>query len=176
MKKLIVMCLLAIMLLATACGIKADSVYHVTHEGEEYRIDLQAHTISHQGQLYRYEITGNTVTLIYPDGSTYWRTYQSNGNYGGWSDDYDEGRYLSGDTLLGVLSFKPPNTKESKNIFLIFLLIAMGEFYGISPNTAWYVSYGWRFKDTEPSELALIMTRVSGIAAVIIGVMMIFLS
>lgn len=51
-----------------------------------------------------------------------------------------------------------------------FLLIVMGIFQLVSPQTAWYLSYGWRYKDAEPSDIALVMERVGGVVAIIVGI------
>lgn len=175
MRRILLCCMLAFMLLASSCGAKGDSNYSVTYGGESYVIDTSEQTITHQGEHYRYEISGNTVELIYPNGSRYWRSYQSGGSYGGWSDDYSSQRYVSGDVLLHILDFKPPGEAKSKNVVLIFFLIAAGAFYAISPKTAWYLSRGWQYKNAEPSEAAIEVNRMMGIAAVVIGVLMIFL-
>lgn len=53
--------------------------------------------------------------------------------------------------------------------FIGFLFIISGLFAAISPYSAWYLSYGWRFKDAEPSELALSTERIVGIVLVIAG-------
>ncbi len=38
--------------------------------------------------------------------------------------------------------------------------------------TVWYLSYGWRYKDAQPSDAALVIGRISGIAALVIGIVM----
>ncbi len=49
------------------------------------------------------------------------------------------------------------------------ILMAAGALGAISPYSAWYLSTGWKFKDAEPSEAALLMNRLGGIAGVIVG-------
>jgi len=49
------------------------------------------------------------------------------------------------------------------------ILMVAGALGAISPYSAWYLSTGWKFKDTEPSEAALLMNRLGGIAGVIVG-------
>lgn len=51
-----------------------------------------------------------------------------------------------------------------------FLLIVMGIFQLVSPQTAWYLSYGWRYKNAEPSDIALVMERMGGVVAIIVGI------
>ena len=53
--------------------------------------------------------------------------------------------------------------------------MALGLFHLISPHTAWYLSHGWRFKDAEPSDLALALNRMGGGIALLIGLLLVFL-
>lgn len=54
--------------------------------------------------------------------------------------------------------------------FLIGLIaLVIGVVNIASPETAWYLSDGWKYKDAEPSDEALLLTRVGGGAAILIG-------
>jgi|GEM_PF-919153 len=53
-------------------------------------------------------------------------------------------------------------------LFLIGGLIAF-----FSPQTAWYLSIGWKLRDAEPSDAALAWNRISGVVLVVIGFIMI---
>ncbi|MCM3785053.1 hypothetical protein M3231_18945 [Neobacillus mesonae] len=57
--------------------------------------------------------------------------------------------------------------------FFGFLFIIGGLIAALSPHTAWYLSIGWRFKDTEPSDLALVVERIAGIILAVIGFILI---
>lgn len=61
-------------------------------------------------------------------------------------------------------------------IFIFFILLVIGVINLLSPETAWHISDGWKFKDAEPSENALLWIRIAGvidlIAAVVILVKM----
>ncbi|UMZ74371.1 DUF6199 family natural product biosynthesis protein [Natranaerofaba carboxydovora] len=54
---------------------------------------------------------------------------------------------------------------------IIFALGLLGVF---RPKTVWYLEIGWKVKDTEPSELALIANRVIGGILLIIGLGLMF--
>ncbi|WP_454189863.1 DUF6199 family natural product biosynthesis protein [Paenibacillus sp. Marseille-Q7038] len=53
------------------------------------------------------------------------------------------------------------------------LFIIVGLIAAISPYSAWYLSVGWKFKDAEPSDLALGVERIVGIVLVIAGFIMV---
>lgn len=50
-----------------------------------------------------------------------------------------------------------------------FLLMMLGLFNALFPYPAWYLSVGWRIKDAEPTEAALITNRAVGVIAAIVG-------
>ena len=54
------------------------------------------------------------------------------------------------------------------------ILIILGIVAIINPKLSWYLSWGWRFKDVEPSEAALIAARLSGVIFVLFGLFLIF--
>lgn len=56
------------------------------------------------------------------------------------------------------------------------LFIIVGLIAAISPYSAWYLSVGWKFKDAEPSDLALGAERIVGIVLVIAGFIMVLSS
>jgi hypothetical protein len=55
-----------------------------------------------------------------------------------------------------------------------FILIIVGIIGAAFPQAMWYMSEGWKFKDAEPSDFYLIMNRVMGVVAVIIGFYLLF--
>ncbi|QNL45926.1 hypothetical protein H8790_13240 [Oscillibacter hominis] len=163
--------------LLCACGSPAPSTnYEVSQDGWEFVVDTEQQTITHGDDVFRYTVGGRTVEITYPDGSTYFRTYDSAGWHGGWSDDYSEDRYIPGDTLVELLSDGAQPEKSSGNSpFIGVLLLAIGGFNAISPQTSWYLSYGWRFKNAEPSDAALLLGRCGGVLAAVIGLFLLFL-
>ncbi|HAS73567.1 MAG TPA: hypothetical protein DCS67_05430 [Clostridiales bacterium UBA8960] len=52
-------------------------------------------------------------------------------------------------------------------------VILFGSMLVFFPAHAWFLSYGWRYKDVNPSEVALVIHRFSGVIAIIIGIMII---
>lgn len=166
-----------------ACASSQPSVYRAQRDGKEYVVDTVSKKISDGTHTYRYSLDGDSggysIKITYPDGSTYsWDRRASGGGafygYGGGSKDYDENRYVSGDTLCDILEAAVPEKKEPGNVLLILLLLAVGIFNTVSPYNAWYLAYGWRYKDAEPSDLALGEARFGGIVALVVAVIMIF--
>ena len=169
----LMLCLLAAILL-TACGGQRESAN--TYEKDGFTVNREAGTITHGEDVYTYEISsgGSSIQITYPNGATYHWTWSGNMGYGGWSDDYDPERYADGDTLIDLVNFQPPR-ESSGDPLLGLLALAAGVFNLVSPRTAWYLSYGWRFRDAEPSDEALVLGRVGGGAAVCIGLLLCFL-
>jgi hypothetical protein len=55
-----------------------------------------------------------------------------------------------------------------------FFAILLGLFAALAPETVWYLTEGWKFKHAEPSDFALVMTRLGGGIAVIVGLVGLF--
>lgn len=172
---LVSMCLLAVL---CACFREEPGPKTVVHNGKTYTVDQENLTISDGEHVYRYEVKGSgssvSYRFVYPNGSSYHWTWSNNVGYGGWSDDYDETLYVDGYTLRDVLDAEMPRESEPKNVPVIFLLLVVGIFNAAAPQAAWYLSDGWRFKDAEPSDMALGLTRFGGVVAIVIAVVMMF--
>ncbi len=168
--------LILIAALLAGCATTPE-VYTISYIGTDYTVDTINGTISDSLYTYLYEIDGpsdrRSVTITYPGGARYYWTYENGGGHGGWSEDYAPDRYADGDVLLKVLEMSAPK-EYSGHPFLGLLLIALGAWYTLSPRSAWYCSYGWRYKDAEPSEAALVIGRLSGIAVILFGFFTIF--
>lgn len=167
-----------IVCLLSACSQKEETAGHtVMQNGKEYTIDYDAMTISDGTYVYHFQVNGRGNSsvhyeFVYPNGSKFYWTKQNNGGYGGWSDDYNEEAYVDGYTLLDVLDARTTKESRSKNVILIIVLFVIGLFNAMTPETAWYLSDGWKFKNSEPSEAALGLTRFAGIAAMVLAVIM----
>lgn len=180
MKKIhIFMIIILLVLSLSACSSSADTTYSIIKNGTSYVVNTENCTISDGSNTYQYSFSGNSssynVDITYPDGSTYWFIMSGNSGYGGWSEDYDENRYADGDILREVLIEKAPKESNPGKFIAIIFLLAVGIFHSVSPHTAWYLEYGWRYKDVEPSELALGLNCVGGVVAIIVAIIMIFL-
>lgn len=157
----------------------APVTYTVERNGTAYIVNTELGIISDDLYTYLYEVEGSgdrrSVTITYPDGPTYTCSYNGSGAVLSWSNDYSPNRYADGDTLLAVLEAQAPK-EYSGHPILGLLLIALGIWHTLAPRAAWYLSYGWRYKNAEPSDAALLVSRISGIAVVIFGLYYLFLS
>ena len=154
--------------LLTACVGKTQTVYEVNG----FTIDKEAQTITKDGDVYHYEISGDEITITYPNGASYYWTYWEHGGYGGWTDDYDPVRYADGDDLLDIIGHKASRS-SSGNGGVGLLIAAIGLFDLLFPRVSWYLGYGWRFKDAEPSDAALVLSRIGGGIALLVGVLLV---
>ena len=62
------------------------------------------------------------------------------------------------------------------NVIFGMVMLILGVVNAISPETGWRMSEGWKYKDVEPSEAALLWGRIGGIVCIIIGFVIIFRS
>lgn len=181
---LLTFCLFALMSLAmlTACGSeKVTQPYDVTYNGKTYTVDQVQQTITVDGEVCHYEIEsrGSIVNfhVTYPDGSIYWWQEDQYGGMGGWNYGYDPERYVSGETLWEVLELDHSVERSASGKYVApgLLLILLGVVNAAFPRAMWYLSYGWRFKNAEPSDAALLVGRAGGAVVAVAGVICLFL-
>lgn len=173
----------AAMLLAGCKKEPAPTVYAIDVYGATYIVDTENCTISDGTYTYGYEYaaSGSSVSFTYPDGNVYSAgisTANSSGaggvSAGAISADYD---YSSGytDPLTLYRALTSPREKgkvSDTNPLVALLLCGVGIFNLAAPKASWYLSYGWRFKDAEPSDAAITLSRIGGGIAIVIGVIM----
>ena len=157
-------------LLFSGCG-KSSGTLQV----QGYTIDRTDSTISRDGVTYHYQVIGDSVTITYPDQSTYQTMYQNGGSFSGWSEDYDPDNGVPGDVLTDLVCENAVPKRDTLHWILSFLCWLLGGFILIFPKASWYVCYGWRFQNTEPSSAALIWERITGVILIIAGFICIFI-
>ncbi len=176
MRKISFFILVTVLLLTVcSCSSSSPTTYTVEVKGETLTIDTENKTISDGTYLYEYDISGYDLTITYPNGTIYsWTTDRYGNGSGGWDSDYDPYRYVPFSTLQAALEEQEYNHTPPKNIFPILLLLGLGIFVEAAPRAAWYLEYGWRFKDAEPSDLALGLNRFCGVILLVVAVVMMF--
>ncbi len=164
---------LSLMMVLCACADQSES-WTVSRNGIEFLVDSQ--TISDGSHIYQYEFSGHAesyqITIAYPNGSAYWFSKSGQNGHGGWSEDYRETAYVDGNTLCQVILARAPEPEAAGPILGAAALIVLGLFHGLCPERAWYWGYGWRYKNAEPSDDALMLSRLGGIVAVVLGVIL----
>lgn len=168
----------ALALSVCACTGYENSAYTVEQNGVEYVVDTEKHTIFDGTYTYQYEFSGDRdryqVDITYPDGSTYWWNADSYGGFGGGSGDYLNG-YADGGVLREILAEKAPRGEaESSRILIAMVITAIGAVGIFFPYAVWYLGYGWRFQNAEPSDAALALGRVGGAIVAALGLFVLF--
>ena len=172
--------LIVLLLSATlfGCGQK-QTVHTVTMDGKNFTVDSGQKTIYDGEYTYQYQASGDassfSVTITYPNGSSYWTNRNNGMGMSGWSDDYAEDAYVPGDTLVDIVQTRAPRQVSGVQILSGLVLIALGIFSMAVPQASWYLSYGWRFKDAEPSDVALVYARIGGGVAIAAGLILLLL-
>lgn len=150
----------------------------VEKDGKTFEVNFMENLIFDGTYTYEFTFSGDSknyhINITYPNGATYFWHQSGSSGYGGWSDDYDESRYVDGYTLCELIVPEAPKRVNPAKVLGIIFVIGVGAFYAIAPKAAWYLDTGWRFEYAKPSETALIVHRVSGIIAVAVGIMLIF--
>ena len=175
---LLILLILSTPLSLCACS-EETTTYTVDKGGKTYTVDSKNETLFDGIHTYKYTFSGDSssykIDITYPNGSTFHWTQSEFAGYGAQSDNYDEELYVSGEVLCDVIATKAPTPSNPVKFIAVIFLIGIGLFNAAVPHVAWYLSYGWRYKDAEPSDFSLGFGRIGGIIAIIVGVFMIFL-
>ena len=173
--KRICITILVLLLTVSLVGCGEQEPLEVTDRyGNEYTIDREQQTISDGENIYKYTYEGDSevysITIEYPNGGSYHYGESSGFGSGGGNSKYDPQRYTDADILIQLLQENAPKGIRIGNILAALVLIGGGIFCIACPETVWYLESGWRYRDAEPSDLALGVARISGVAAIVIGI------
>ncbi len=184
MKKRVFIVLLILVLLCSACGAKEEpeSKSTITQiDGRPAVVTLEpgtwsAGTVQTDKGTYTFawDRSGD-LKITYPDGTGF--TYRQTGNVGSGlaspTFDPESKGYISGMSMVwGIeraIDEMRPARKDGPNPLLAIFLLAVGAWYTFAPRSAWYLSYGWRFRDAEPSDAALAVQVCGGVVALLAG-------
>ncbi len=191
-KCLIIAILAALLLLLTACGSgnqakSYDLTVDVYVDGNELRIQFDDDSFSsgsiwEMSGTYKFEIKaqsdGNRFTLQYPDGYVYTRTERDGMiaiTEGYTAEERKAKGFPDGGEVAQAIkraAFTPQSDDANNGpaIVAAILVLLVGLWHLCAPASAWYLEWGWRYKDAEPSDIALTLYRVSGGVILIIGV------
>lgn len=199
-RKIAVVLILVLLLTLTACGRapKGTEIQIVEKNGEElfvvYHFAEQTITVGKtlstvygpDGELlweedrkdqYSYEYEDGDITITYPNGATYWESASANGAIGGWDGDYDTERYIDGMILAQQLNLAYQNSGKNWDEVVIvglvcLLIIGLGIVDIMHPELLFSLRYRLWVRDAEPTEFALMMSRIGGVICIVLSVIM----
>lgn len=169
--KILLLLLVAAVLLC-GCAQGDEEVYTVTRGDYLLTVDTVNQTIFDGVDTYRYTVSGNTTTITYPNGASYHRMEDGSDTTEG---EYDAARYISGDVLCGALVRKTAVPKPGGNPVVGLIIVAIGAFFAGFPDKAWHLTQGRKDQDADPTKESLAVTRVGGIAVIVIGIVVCFM-
>ena len=186
MKRVLVLFMVLCCVLLAGCSRKAPAIVEGNYNGRDYVVDTENCTVTMDGDTYTYTLNvtpgqSAQLKLTYPDGT--WSSYSGRmtkyGISGTGSDSlgFVHGRYLSCDALWHALRVDEQiegNTGGAGFVLLGVILVLLGVFQFVSPETMWKFNWGWRFKNAEPSDLALKVGMLSGALTIVLGIVMFF--
>ena len=173
--------ILLLIILASICVGCNNEPDPVVIDGKEVIISTENSTLTHGDDTYYYSTNHDLtqITITYPNGAVYTKTYYDEySSSGGWNSidmgSVEDLGYIDENVLVDIIKDNNKSFQISENFVLSFLLLLAGLFAAIFPYTAWYISYGWRYKDAEPSDIALFFERIGGIVLIIVGILFLF--
>ena len=173
MRRLIWTCILLLLLYPVPAAMAAGTPVEV--DGHALVVDFQAGTITGEGEVYSFAIQGDSIRIDYPNGVSFVRTGNATAGYGPMDQPFSTAGYLSEDTLFKALEGGGAEGGWRLGSYapLAVILLPLGIFSLVKPERAWYVSWGWRYKNAEPSDGALLAQRLEGVVLVVIGIVVI---
>lgn len=171
------------------CACMTRSSYTVEKDGVEYLVDTKSCTISDGAEAYPYSINGDAsaycIQITFPDDfEVVWQGSKNAqgtaSGFGSWSGTYNADYYKKAEQMSSILSIQihaPSSGEKGQTYWLAaLLLLAVGIFHITAPRAAWQLRYGWRYKDAEPTEIALRVNVGLGMAAALVGLVLVVLS
>lgn len=123
------------------------------------------------GEQVQIEQVGFRTTITLPSGVSVTRTEQGNSTSWSAAPTVSNADIEKAQRAYDLWASNRPRTEERTGPVLFALFaIAVGLFNLLAPQMAWYLAGGWKFRDAEPSDLAISLHRVGGGIGVVIGV------
>ena len=185
MKKVIALFLFATILLTGCSTINTPTTKVKNVDGYELTIYEAENFIVYNEELYRYSIVDGALSIKYPTGAV---CTEKDGAVS-WSNADAEfiinngAPYVDCYALLEVAPRteyqRRDNTITGEQIMLIMIsvfIILIGIFEAVYPEESWQLTHGWKYKNAEPSDMYMGMTRVGGVVMIIAGAVMLMAS
>ena len=134
-------------------------------------------TQTEEEDVYHYTYEDGDITITYPNGATYWESASANGAIAGWDGDYDTDRYIDGMTLAMQLTQAYNNSGKNWDEVVIIglvclVVIGLCLVDVIHPEWFFELRYSLWVRDAEPTEFALMMSRMGGVIGIVLCVIM----
>ncbi|MBO8170803.1 MAG: hypothetical protein H0Z33_02810 [Bacillaceae bacterium] len=146
-------------------ALSAEDVEIELPDGEKVQVSREP-----VGNGYKYRVK-------FADGETYTYTRTGVVETSGGSQGLTREQMDKAETAINIyrkmFGQEPVKEEPSGNPFA-FLFFVMGILGVFSPRTMWFLEIGWKLKDTEPSDLALMANRVVGVFLILMGLALTF--
>lgn len=179
--KITALAAIAIILTFTGCA-KAPLIS--TADGKTLIFEDDNRTFKYIDEVYHYRVADNDIYITYPNGYIYSQNINSNAAAKSWDipagmpeiSSAEEIGYIDENYLVDAIlkHMRLKSEKSTTGIFAIIIAAAVGLWGIISPGSLWYVSYGWRYKNAQPTQAAIILNRIAGVILLIIVIFKIF--
>ena len=169
--------LIALLLALTLSGCRSGSLKTIEQNGRTYLVDQEKGSVQDSLHEYSFTVSPSGIRITYPNGAVYAQKIINGYSTGSWETltaGTDLSQYSDPKLLIGVINEAGQSSSGHRHTGQGILLILLGIFLAVWPQAAWYLHTGWRFKEAEPSDLALGLNRGIGILAGIIGIILLF--
>ncbi len=161
-----------VLIVLLLCGCAAPAQQQVTKQygSDTVTVDYVKGTITFREDVYHFEDQGLNYLLFYPDGEAC-PVHISGGTVSVTDDisNIDTRRYLAPGVLASFLTEEHPIPVVHFTAFFWAFLI-VGAAMLIFPRAFWFLSHGMFFRDSEPSDMALIFYRVLGGVCLVLAI------
>ena len=171
------MVIILLLSLLSGCSSQQNTM---TIDGKSVTLNLESREVQVDEQVYHYVTDEAQIEIEYPNGMVFRRVYEAEGTVDDWiktSETVDAtylGKmgYFEPNVLINqVIRFSPDSDstqKDSPSALGVFL-VTLGILNVLFPKWFWNIQYGWRYKNTEPTDTAINIQRLGGIIAIIVG-------
>lgn len=178
-KKQVILLMVFILLLSLLSGC-SNQQNTMTIDGKSVALNLESREVQVDDQVYRYVTDEAQIEIEYPNGMVFRRVYETEGTVDDWIKTsetvdaayLDKMGYFEPNVLINqVIRFSPDSESDQKDSpsALGVFLVTLGILNVLFPRWFWNIQYGWRYKNTEPTDTAINIQRLGGIIAIIVG-------